>query len=346
MDPLVVAGATPVVIGRGVLDSVSVLGGAEPPMVAVITSPAVSAIADTVAGNISGAGRPVARVVVPDGEAAKNLDTVESVVRALNESAMTRDGLIVGVGGGSITDLAGFVAAIYLRGVRVHYVTTTLLGAVDASIGGKTGVNAGGKNLIGVFRHPDRVIIDIDVLDRLAPEHRREGAAEALKAGFIADPGLVELFEREGLDADLETVVRSALAVKSAVVARDFEESGERAILNYGHTVGHAVEIATGMSHGESVGVGMVAAGVVGSRLVGFAERRRHDEIIARLGLPVSVAGADPGAIEALMALDKKRDRSGVRMVLLEAIGHPVVVGVDAATVRAALEAVGIRRTP
>jgi len=315
-------------------------------MVVVIASPAVGSIADRVVAGLSGGGRVVERVVVPDGESAKTLDAVGATVQALNDLAMTREGLIVAVGGGATTDLAGFVAATYLRGVAVHYVATTLVGAVDAAIGGKTGVNVGGKNLVGVFRHPGRVVVDIGVLEGLPTRLRRQGAAEALKAGFIADPGLVEMFEREGLDADLESVVRRALAVKAAVVGRDFTESGERAVLNYGHTVGHAVEVAAGISHGEAVAVGMVAAGKAASLLTGFADRSRHDAVIARLGLPVVAPPVDGSRIEALMALDKKRDLSGQRMVLLEEIGRPQVTTVDTATVRAALEAVGIRRQP
>jgi len=342
VEPLVVAGATTVVIGREVLEAPSLLGTANPPLVAVIASPAVAAIADRV---VQGLGeRPVGRIAVPDGEAAKTLETVDATVRALNALAMTREGLIIAVGGGSTTDLAGFVAATYLRGVQVHYVVTTLVGAVDAAIGGKTGVNVGAKNLVGAFRHPARVVIDLGVLEGLPPALLRAGAAEALKAGFVGDPELVALYERDGLAADLGTVVRRALTVKADVVGRDFTETGERAILNYGHTVGHAVEIVAGISHGEAVAVGMVAAAEASRLVTGFSDRRRHDAVIARLGLEVSAPPVDAARVESMMSLDKKRDRSGLRMVLLEAIGRPRVTGVDAATVRSALAAVGIRR--
>ncbi|MFH1104045.1 MAG: 3-dehydroquinate synthase family protein [Actinomycetota bacterium] len=346
MDDLVVAGATTVVVGHDVLDSATLLGSADPAVVAVISPPAVAAIADRVASALGTGGRIVGRVAVPGGEAAKTLATVEATALALNALGMTRGGLIVAVGGGSTTDLAGFVAATYLRGVAVHYVTTTLLGAVDASVGGKTGVNVGGKNLVGAFRHPRRVIVDVTVLEGLPEALRREGAAEALKAGFIADPELVAIFERDGLGADLETVVRRALAVKAAIVGRDFEDAGERLHLNYGHTVGHAVEVAAGMPHGEAVAVGMVAAARASSLVAGFAHEGRHDAVISHLGLPLAAPPVDPGRVDELMVLDKKRDPSGMRMVLLEDIGRPKVTSVAAATVRAALEAVGIRRQP
>ena len=346
MDELVVGGVTRVIVGRGVLDASSVLGEADPALAAVIAPPAVARIAGAVAEALSASGRNVARIEVPDGEAAKSLGTVESTVVALNDAGMTRGDLIVAVGGGSTTDLAGFVAATYLRGVGVHYVTTTLLGAVDAAIGGKTGVNVRGKNLVGAFRHPDRVVIDIGLLEGLPEDMRREGSAEALKAGFVGDPALVDLFEREGLGADLEVVVRRALSVKARIVDRDFEEAGVRAVLNYGHTIGHAVEVAAPMSHGAAVAVGMVAAARASTLVVGFAHEERHNAVIARLGLPVVAPPVDPLRIDALMSVDKKRDRAGLRMVLLGDVGSPEVTGVSTATVRAALEAVGIRRQP
>ncbi|HLA67615.1 MAG TPA: 3-dehydroquinate synthase family protein [Acidimicrobiia bacterium] len=346
MDDLVVAGATAVVIGRDVLNAEAVLGSADPQFVAVVSSAAAGEVADTVAAGLRGTRRSVGRVLIPDGEAAKTLATVEEVVVALNDLGMTRGGLIVAVGGGSTTDLAGFVAATYLRGVSTHYVTTTLLGAVDAAIGGKTGVNVGGKNLVGVFRHPDRVVIDVAVLERLPDHLKREGCAEALKAGFVADPSLVALLERDGIDADLELVVRRAVAVKAGIVSRDFAETGERAVLNYGHTIGHAVEVVAGLSHGAAVAVGMVAAARASEIEAGFDHRSRHDAAIRRLGLPVACPPVDPRRIEAMMAFDKKRDEGGLRMVLLEDFGRPKVTHVGAATVRAALDAVGIRRHP
>ena len=238
--------------------------------------------------------------------------------------------------------VGGFIAATYLRGIEFVNVPTTLLGAVDASVGGKTGVNLRAKNMVGVFAHPARVVIDVDVLDRLPPELKRQGSAEALKAGMIGDERLVALLETEGLEADLEKVVARAVAVKADVVGRDFTEQGERAVLNYGHTIGHALEVALQLSHGEAVAVGMVAAGRASAIRCGFSEESRQNEAIGRLGLPLAAADADPDRVGELLGFDKKRDAAGLRMVLLAAIGAPEVEHVEAATVREALAAVGI----
>ena len=246
------------------------------------------------------------------------------------------------MGGGALTDAAGFVAATYLRGLESIYVPTTLLGAVDASLGGKTAVNLGAKNLVGVFHHPARVVVDADLLDALPVVLKREGAAEAVKAGLIGDPGLLDLFEQDGMEADLEAVVHRALAVKAGVVERDPLERGERIHLNYGHTVGHAVEVVCGLRHGVAVAVGMVAAGRASARLLGFTAEERQRDLIGHLGLPVAVPGAAAGAVQDLVRLDKKRDATGLRMVLLEALGAPRVEHVDSATVEAALEAIGV----
>ncbi len=343
MDELAV-GTARVLVGRGIAGWGAVLGDATPATVAVIAPAAVADLADRVEAVLAPRAR-VGRVTVPDGAAAKTLVTVGQVVLALEGLGVGRGDAIVAVGGGSTTDLAGFVAATYLRGVRVGYVPTTLLAAVDAAVGGKTGIDVGGKNLVGVFRHPDRVVIDLDVLDALPADLRRQGMAEALKAGFVADPDLVALVERDGLGADLAEVVRRSLAVKAAIVGRDFEDRGERAILNYGHTIGHAVETAGGLPHGQAVAVGMVAAARASVLAAGFGEEARHTAAIAALGLPIAVPGLEIAAVERQLALDKKRDRAGLRMVLLEAIGHPRVDHVDPTTVRAALDAVGIRRS-
>ncbi len=304
--------------------------------VVVLTQPGARPVADRVA---AGAGQPTPILELPDGEAAKTLAVIEDVYRWLAGQGLHRGDTVVAVGGGSLTDAAGFAAATYLRGIEAVYVPTTLLGAVDAAVGGKTGVNLGGKNLVGAFRHPSRVVIDVDVLEALPDDLWREGAAEAVKAGFVGDPALVELFEQHGRGAPLGEVVRRAVAVKTAVVTEDFTEGGRRAVLNYGHTVGHAVEIAAGLRHGDAVGVGMVAAGLVSEARCGFSDRARHDAVLARLGLPAA-ATADAAEVRRLLARDKKRDAAGLRMVLLRAIGDPTVRHVDSATVETALAAV------
>jgi 3-dehydroquinate synthase len=315
---------------------------AELPGVAVVTQPGAARVARGVARALRSAGASAGVRVLPDGEAAKDLGVVADLYRWLADLGIGRRDLLVGVGGGAVTDVAGFAAATWLRGIEVVHVPTTLLGAVDAAVGGKTGVNLDGKNLVGAFHHPSRVVIDVDVLDALPGALRREGLAEALKTGLVGDARLVEVLEAEGPAADLAEVVRRSVAVKAAVVGRDFREAGEREILNYGHTIGHAVEVATGIRHGEAVAVGMVAAGRASAMVAGFAEETRQREVIARLGLPTAAAGAGRERILELAALDKKRGRSGLRMVLLAAVGDPRVLPVDSATVDAALQAIGV----
>ena len=339
-----VAGATTVVVGRGVIDAATVVGErAGRALVAVLAQPGEPArVGEALAAELRAGGLPAELRVLPDGEAAKTLAVAEGVYGWLADLGFTREDTVLAVGGGAATDLAGFVAATFLRGVEAIYVPTTLVGAVDAAIGGKTGVNLGAKNLVGAFHHPQRVVIDADLLDGLPLVRRREGAAEALKAGLIGDPALVALFERDGLQADLAEVVRRAVAVKAAVVGRDFRERGERAHLNYGHTIGHAVEVAAALGHGPAVAVGMVAAGRAAALVAGFGEEARQRAVIARLGLPVSAPGADPAEVRRLLGMDKKRDAAGLRMVLLEQVGRPRLEHVAAATVEAALAAVGI----
>ncbi len=348
MAPIVITEGDAVVseiyIERGILTRAGSLMPPNPERrrVVVLTQPTVTGPVEQVERSLSDAGNQVTVITLPDGDAAKSLSVVESVVRDLNDLTLGRADTIFGIGGGAATDLAGFVAATYLRGIECVLAPTTLLGAVDASVGGKTGVNVGGKNLVGAFRHPARILIDVDVLEALPTVLIRQGAAEALKTGFIGDPILVDLYRDKGLAAPLGEVVERAVGVKARVVSGDFRESGARAVLNYGHTVGHGVEIAAGISHGEAVAIGMVAAGVVGERTVGFAGRADHDALIASLGLPISAPGVDGRTVEDLMALDKKRDAGGIRFVVLRDVGDPLVVHPDDATVRAALAAIGI----
>ena len=309
---------------------------------AVLTQPSVKRIATEVEASLASEGLDASTLVLPDREGAKTLGTVEAVALELNRRGLARGDLIVGVGGGAATDTAGFVAATYLRGIECILVPTTLLGAVDAAVGGKTGVNVGGKNLVGAFAHPSRVLVDVAVLEQLPQGLVREGTAEAVKTGLVGDPGLVDLYRRHGSAAPLAEVVERAIAVKARIVSEDFREAGVRAVLNYGHTIGHGIESATGISHGEAVAIGMVAAGVVGERTVGFDGADDQEALIASLGLPTRAPAVDRSRVEALMALDKKRDEGGIRFVVLEAIGKPAVVHPDDATVRAALAAVGI----
>jgi 3-dehydroquinate synthase len=333
-------GESDILISRGALDH-EILGGREGRRrVAVLSQEGALRIARRLADRLAATGMTVEVIALPDGEQAKTLDVARDTYLALNRMGMTRQDTLVAVGGGSVTDLGGFVAATYLRGIEAIYCPTTLLGAVDAAIGGKTGVNVGGKNLVGVFAHPARIVIDLEVLEALPDHLLRQGMAEVLKAGLIGDPGLVSLLEHDGLAADLEDLVSRAVSVKVAVVGEDFRESGRRAILNYGHTIGHAVEVSAALSHGEAVAIGMVAAGAASAALAGFREADRQRGVIEALGLPVGLADLDRNDVKRLIQLDKKRDATGVRMVLLEEVGRPIVRTVDDATIDIALDAI------
>lgn len=334
--------ATEIVIGDGALTGFALPERDGRRRVLVMAQPAAASVARRLADRLMAGGLAVDTLELPDRDKAKTLAVAEACFRRLSGLGFTRDDTIVGVGGGALTDVAGFVAGTYLRGVEAVYVPTTLLGAVDAAIGGKTGINVDAKNLVGVFRHPSQVVIDTAVLATLPQELLREGAAEALKAGLIADVHIIDLYERHGLDAPLDEIVDRAVAVKARIVSADFRESGQRAWLNYGHTVGHGVELAVHVSHGHAVAIGMVAEGAVSEHFEGFADQRRQREVLTRLGLPVSAAGADRTEVRRLMQLDKKRTSAGLRMTLLRAIGDPVVRVIDDAAVDLALEAVGV----
>lgn len=241
-----------------------------------------------------------------------------------------------------MTDLAGYVAGTWLRGVEAVHHPTTLLGAVDAAIGGKTGVNLAGKNLVGVFWHPSRVVIDTSQLERLPTSLTREGMAEILKAGLIGDVELFDLLAEHGLEAPIPEMVRRAVAVKARIVGEDERETGVRAHLNFGHTIGHAIEYASPLSHGESVALGSIAAAHISGKLLDFQHVGEIEAVIERLGLPVRVGGLDHTRILDLLRLDKKRDARGLRMVLLRDVGQPVFDHVDTADVEVGLSAIGL----
>jgi 3-dehydroquinate synthase len=341
MTELTVAGVTEMVIGGGIPEIIL------PPRpgrirVAVLTQPGATHVALDVARRLREEELQVEVIGLPDRDEAKTLPVAQSVYEALARFGLGRDDTVIGVGGGSVTDLAGFVAGTWLRGVEVVHIPTTLLAAVDASIGGKTAINLAGKNLVGVFWHPSRVIVDVGGLERLPVGLRREGLAEALKTGLVGDADLFDLLARKGEAAPLEEVVARSAAVKARVVGQDARESGLRAILNFGHTIGHAIEFASPMSHGECVAVGMVAAGSISERRLRFGGTERIVDAITGLGLPTEVDGLDRARVEDLLRHDKKRDASGLRMVLLREVADPVVEHVDDRDLAVGLEAVGL----
>lgn len=270
----------------------------------------------------------------PDGEAAKTHQVTAECWAVLGEAGFTRDDMIIGVGGGATTDLAGFVAATWLRGVGVIQVPTTLLGMVDAAVGGKTGINtASGKNLVGAFHSPRRVLCDLDWLETLAPADLRAGMAEVVKCGFIADPRILELIETDparALDPSgpvLAELVRRAVAVKAAVVSDDLRESGYREILNYGHTFAHAIEQVEGFQwrHGDAVSVGLVYIAELAGRagLLDDDVVARHRRILSGLDLPVTYPPGRWDRLLPVMSRDKKARGSTLRFVALEGVGRP-----------------------
>jgi 3-dehydroquinate synthase len=326
----IVGGVTRVTVGRGIAPTV--LEGLDRGF-AVLCQPGSEPVARGLTDQV---------YVLPDGEAAKTLTTVEGTVVALAADGLRRDSAIVAVGGGALLDAAGFIAAVYLRGIEARYLPTTLLGAVDASIGGKNGINVAGKNLVGTFTHPSDVVVDLDVIGAIPHPLFVEGMAEIIKAGAIADPELLDAIVENGTDTDLDLLVSRSISVKSDVVDADFTEQDRRAILNFGHTIGHAVEFLAGWSHGHSVAVGMVAACAASARATGFDGTDRIVAALERTGLPIAAPHLDRDAVVDLVAKDKKADAEGLRMVLLEDIGRPLVSHVDSATLDAALAATGI----
>ncbi len=264
-------------------------------------------------------------ITLPAGEAHKNLDTIRRLYDRFLEAELDRSGVVVALGGGVIGDMAGFAAATYLRGVRFVQIPTSLLAMVDASVGGKTGVDLPqGKNLVGAFKQPELVIIDPDVLATLPPEEFRNGLAEVIKHGIIADPELFTQLETSG-PSSLEALIARALRVKIGIVQRDPFEAGERAHLNLGHTFAHAIERVSdyAIPHGQAVALGLIAAArlAAGRGLCPPEIPRRIEAVVERLGLPTTLSGYDPAAILAAMGTDKKRKQGKVRFVLPRAIG-------------------------
>jgi 5-deoxy-5-amino-3-dehydroquinate synthase len=279
---------------------------------------------------------------IGSGEDAKTLATVEELCAAWSRGGLTRADCVVAVGGGVVTDVAGFAAAVYHRGIAVVHVPTTLLGMVDAAIGGKTGVNLPeGKNLVGAFWQPAAVVCDLDSLDTLPERERRSGGGELAKYHFLTGDDLAAM--------DLEARVAAAVAIKAAVVAADETEgaSGVRATLNYGHTLAHALETVGryDLRHGEAVGIGLVYAAHLALRLGRVDEARvaAHRLVVAGYDLPLDAPpGLDAGELVDLMARDKKAV-DGLTFVLDGPHGVEVVAGVDADVVRAALTDVGVQ---
>jgi 3-dehydroquinate synthase len=348
-----------IVIGRGVLASLGARVAALRPGVrtAIVTDRTVAKHwLEPAERSLTEAGVPTSRIIVEEGEVSKTYAGLEKVSEALIAARIERNDLVIALGGGVVGDLAGFAASILRRGVDFVQVPTSLLAQVDSSVGGKTGINSPqGKNLLGAFHQPVLVIADTSVLDTLSPRQFRAGYAEVAKYGVLGDEAFFTWLEANHADifsggAAREHAIATSCRAKAAIVSRDERENGERALLNLGHTFGHALEAATGFSdrlfHGEGVSVGMVLAAEFSAQLGMIAEAdaacvERH---LASVGLPThlqDIAGfaqeglADADALMALMAQDKKVKRGKLTFILLQAVGRAVVANdVEPALVR------------
>lgn len=282
-------------------------------------------VADELATLLREAGIVPVAVCVPDAEAGKDLDVLAGLWETLGSSGFSRQDTVIGLGGGAVTDLAGFAAATWMRGIKVVQVPTTLLAMVDAAVGGKTGINtAAGKNLVGAFHEPDSVFIDLSRIDTLPREEVVSGSAELIKTGFIADPRILELY-RDGAQKHWAELVERSVAVKANVVGQDLKESGLREILNYGHTLGHAIERRERYTwrHGNAVAVGMMFVahlaknrGLIDAPLVDL-----HQEILTGAGLPTRYEAGAFDELHDAMLLDKKNRDGRIRFVVLDGLG-------------------------
>ena len=324
--------AYPVLVGAGARDELAALLPDAARRVAVVTQGPVGVTVDT--------GRHQETLTIPDGEQAKTMAVVEDLCRSFSRFGLTRADAVVGVGGGVVTDVAGFAASVYMRGVAVAHVATTLLAQIDAAIGGKTGVNLPeGKNLVGTFWQPVAVICDTETLAHLPPRHFRAGLGEMAKYAFLGVPDLTDL--------PLDEQVAACVARKAEVVGADERESGERAILNYGHTLAHALETAGryDILHGEAVGVGLAYAARLAHRLGRIDSERvaEHDRVVGGFDLATTLpADSRVEELVTLMGRDKKAV-SGLTFVLDGPAGVEVVSGVAPGAVAATLQEMGAR---
>jgi 3-dehydroquinate synthase len=328
-----------VVVGDHLLGELAGLLGSRVRRVLVVHPGALTASAEAVREDLFAQGYEVFLAEVPEAEEAKSVQVAAFLWQVLGQADFTRSDAIVGLGGGATTDLAGFVAATWLRGVRVVHVPTTVLAMVDAAVGGKTGINtAEGKNLVGAFHPPAGVLCDLRSLDSLPVHDRTAGLAEIIKAGFIADPRILELVEADptALTAPtlapaardtLRELVERAVVVKADVVGKDLREADLREILNYGHTFGHAIEQVERYAwrHGAAVSVGMVFAAEL-ARLAGRLDDdvvERHRAVLTSVGLPVTYRGDRWERLLTAMRRDKKTRGDLLRFVVLEGLARP-----------------------
>ena len=335
-------GSYPILVGYGLLDTLGVrlrdleMGG---PVYIITDERVLSPYGRRVQLSLQQSGIESHCFAIPAGEQSKGLAMAETLYRWLAEKAAERGHAVVAVGGGVVGDLAGFVAATFVRGMPFVQVPTSMAAMVDASIGGKVAVNLSqGKNLVGAFHQPKMVLADVSALSTLGKRELAEGWAEAIKHGLILDAELFHLFEENAEDlmdvgnqALALDIIRRSVAIKAEVVSEDERETlGRRTLLNYGHTIGHALEAATGYGqylHGEAVSVGMMGAARVSQRMGMITEEvvERQRRLLERFSLPTSAPDVDGQRVFEAMAMDKKIERGSIKWVLLEGLGTAVV---------------------
>ena len=335
------------------------------PIVAALDSAATKALivharplaarAQALAEHLRSLGHEAATADHPDAEAGKSIEVVASLWDECGRLQLGRKDAIVAMGGGATTDMAGFVAATWLRGITLINVPTTLLAMVDAAVGGKTGINTSvGKNLVGSFYPATSVVADMDLLETLPAPDLAAGAAEVIKCGFIADPDILRIVEETGPSEllrsnspQLAEITTRAIAVKARVVSADLTEGGLREILNYGHTLAHAIERANNYTwrHGDAVAVGCCfAARLAQARgLLSAEDVARHDQLFSRVGLPTRYEGSTLEELTRIMLSDKKVRRGILRFVLLDGIANPRTEAVEPGELCVPAEAIGIR---
>ena len=331
------SGGYPVLIGTDIKSELrNVITRLDPTGAAIVTDSNVRPYASKVAKAIKRAGLKTAIHTIPAGERSKSITELQSVLTFLERQQLDRGGCVIAVGGGTVGDLAGFAASIWQRGVRLVMVPTTLLAMVDSSIGGKTGINGlRSKNAVGTFWQPSAVVSDLSAIETLPASSYRDAFAEVVKYAVAMDRGLFELLQRNAprlVERDLsmlQRVIFRCVAAKALVVAKDERDRGPRAILNYGHTAGHALEAATGfrVTHGRAVAFGMRVAAEIALALDLCSKRLvdSQDALLETFGLPHSPPPTDPKRVLAAIALDKKARRGKVAWVMPRRIGHAEV---------------------
>ena len=343
-------GKYPIHVEAGRLDQLQQSIPADATTLALITNPTVFALyGERVINALQATGKKVVSLQIPDGEAHKTMSTLETIFDALLQNRLDRKAVIVALGGGVVGDISGFAAACFMRGIRFIQVPTTLLSQVDSSVGGKTAINHPlGKNMIGAFYQPIAVEIDIHVLKTLPKREIAAGLAEVIKYGMITDVEFLDwcLANTEALnrlnDTELQYAVKRSCELKAYVVSQDERESGLRAILNFGHTFGHAIEAGLGYGewlHGEAVGCGMIMAAELSAEVCGLSEQsvQKIRDLVAAVGCPTVPPKWDHEKWIELMGLDKKAEGGQLRFVLLPELGRSVVQTVDVATVKRVL---------